>query len=154
MNIISISNLLYPNEYNINCNQLTCNNLSINNLNGSFIARFAGAITAQNVTVFYTKIGPLVTLRIPSFTGAYSGTAGSISAPAQIPSNLRPPGTTLFTFACDGYNNSAEITSVCMLIVNNLGDFYIWAGWGAGHNFTGPANVGIISDVTITYSTV
>lgn len=196
---MSISNLQYPNQYEIYCDDMTCNTmecdtmsfdsvtgvtgtfgylqitnppplnanssyLSIDNsgnvstntlgITGSFVAAFGGAIASTNVTVFYTKIGPLVTLRIPEFTNLYSGASGSISAPFQIPSNLRPGGTTIFTFACVGYDNNVQIGPVCMLIVNNLGDFYIWAGWGAGNNFAGPGTVGMVSSCACTYSTV
>lgn len=118
---------------------------------GTFNVNFTGAITSSNVTIAFQKVGNGVIMRIPLFTNAFVGPAGSIVATgSQIPANIRPDLD--YTFACQSFNNGAFNATPAQITITTTGNITLWNGWGTGADFTA-GNIGLFSNFACSYLT-
>ena len=117
---------------------------------GTFVAAFGDGIVDTNVTCRYYQNGPFVSLTIPAFSGAYSGSPGAMVASGQIPVGIRPGEGANLAFACLVVNVS-PVTSPCLMTVKANGDIVINSNWGGG-TFSDVGTIALSGDISVTYT--
>lgn len=151
---MSISNLLVPNNYDLQAASITLEGGSIldeyeeGSLNVSFIGPFASPVA---VIVNYRKINQNVTLYIPSVLAARNSDAAITNTGTEIPSNLRPTSTS--NALCAVFVNNAITNVPGFITVNSAGVITISATISSP-NFTGVGTVGLQGVTSISYNTL
>ena len=93
----------------------------------SFTATLTGCTTAPTYTVYATKVGNVVTLNIPAWTGTSNATTKTFTG---MPASLRPTNAQGFLMATQN-NTATQVVSQCTVEASGVIDFRATAAGGA-----------------------
>ncbi len=116
------------------------------------LAPSGGGAYVFNGVSYYTRIGKIVTMRIPVFTGDTLG--GYMTATGSVPSRFRPITNVSFPIPVSISNGTSGIpqTNMGELLINSGGTIQIYSTFGGSGIFTSGLGSGIINDVTVTWT--
>lgn len=116
---------------------------------GSVSVTFQGALTTPIAkTINYTKIGRLVTLHIPTTSGAASNATTINISGTELPSGLRPNLSTKWAVNGVFDNSGADINSAMQIDTTGLITVYATA---AGGSFTASGSAGWDRAISVSY---
>lgn len=137
---VGIGDALYPTSLYLPTTGGTASNLNYYEETADGVYALGGAVTDQNLTVQYTKIGRIVMLSWNSFTHAASGVAAAMYTGAgSVPARFRP-GEDVWGYA--NVTDNSVTNMVGSIRVQTDGTILIYNGTGTG-NFSTTNNVGI-----------
>lgn len=125
--------------------------------NTSVNLNFTGSATTTQVAHF-TRLGSLVTMRIPKFAVLTTAASKFTSGATDIPARFRPIAT--FQFYPVGQDNSlpgSENMATCRVTSGGqviISEMQLVTGAYTSANFANAVNCGLFEDAVITYSVV
>jgi hypothetical protein len=116
------------------------------------LAPSGGGAYVFNGVAYYTRIGKIVSMRIPVFLGDTLG--GFMTASNSVPSRFRPITNVSFPIPVSISNGTSGIAQTNMgeLLITTAGLVQIYSTYGGTGLFTSGSGSGIINDVTVTWT--
>ena len=116
------------------------------------LAPSGGGAYVFNGVAYYTRVGKIISMRIPVFTGDTLG--GYMTATGAVPTRFRPITNVSYGIPVSISNGTSGIAQSYMgeLLITTAGTVQIYSTYGGTGLFTSGAGSGIINDVTVTWT--
>jgi hypothetical protein len=112
---------------------------------GTFVVTATGLTTSPTLTVYYTRVGKLVSLTVPSIGGTSNSAGFSIDG---LPAALRPARQNLVSISVT--DNGVVQTTPGMLEIQNANNMNIYKNFAAA-NFTASGGKSLVYSFCVTY---
>jgi hypothetical protein len=118
------------------------------------LAPSIGGAYVYNNNVYIIRIGKLVTLRIPAFSGNALGGYMIASSTSGIPLRFRPPTKLIFAIPIMMSNGTSAINQIDpgQLMIYSTGEIRIYSSCGGNGVFTSGVGSGILSDIVVSWT--
>lgn len=112
----------------------------------------AGASASASIGIVLVRNGKMVTLNIPGFTCASTGTSSTTlsSSAGIIPTEYRPTSINCFTVGAV-IDNGARIAAAGVVRITNAGTLQFYRDGTFNTNYTNSAGAGVFDSIDVTY---
>ncbi len=152
----------------INCGTLSCQNLFLPTTGGTStalnyyeeattsiaLAPSIGGAYVYNGNAYLIRIGKLVTIRIPAFTGNAQGGYMIAAAASGIPVRFRPVSNAVFAIPIMMSNGTSGINqnNPGQLVIVSSGEIRIYSSCSGSGIFTSGAGSGLLGDLVVSWT--